>query len=484
MSDPRDRYDWPPDAAHHGAYGYFDEQQAAADQAIAEPEDPPLDEESPRPRGFAEWFALGLTLLPALLLLPGSQAYRLPIRVGAYAISLYAFAMWWFHRGGRREGKHPAERYLVLALVVLALGLAHPLTSGLESGLAQIGLYFAILCPIYCVSTYVTTRRHRFRIVLLLLVCNGINSIVGVLQVYNPERWMPRELSNIYQGNTDFLMAASYLGPGGRMIVRPPGLFDTPGAVCSAGTIAALFGLILALEPLAAWKRGLALAMAVAGISAIYLRHVRVSLVVTVGMMAAYVLMLSAQKHTRRVAGFTALAVALVLGGLSFATILGGESVAERFSSLVAEDPRELYYRSRGQSVEYAFNNLIVEYPLGAGLARWGMMSFYFSGPRDADVPAVFAEVQPSAWLLDGGIFLLLFYGLALTVTAVNDVKLVRTLASSEDRLWAAAVIAANFGTLALVFSFVPFGTAAGMQFWFLEGALHGAMAGRPRADA
>ena len=28
---------------------------------------------------------------------------------------------------------------------------------------------------------------------------------------------------------------------------------------------------------------------------------------------------------------------------------------------------------------------------------------------------------------------------------------------------------------------FVPFGTAAGMQYWFLEGALHGAMVRRPR---
>jgi hypothetical protein len=483
MANPPDRYDWTAEA-QYPAYTYFDQTAPSAEDRASEPADPPLDEENPRPRGFAEWFALGLTLLPALLFLPGSQAYRLPIRVGAYAISLYAFFLWWFHRGGHREGKHPAERYLVLALVVLALGLAHPLTANLQSGLAQIGLYFAILCPVYWARTYVTTRRQLVRIVLLLLVCNGINSIVGVLQVYNPERWMPRELSNIYQGNTDILMAASYLGPGGRLIVRPPGLFDTPGAVCSAGTIAALFGLILVLEPLAAWKRALALMMAIAGVSAIYLSHVRVSLVVTVGMMAAYVLMLSAQKQHKRVAGFTALAVGLVLGGLSFATILGGESISERFSTLVAEDPRELYYKSRGQSVEYAFNNLIVEYPLGAGLARWGMMSFYFGGPHDADVPPVFAEVQPNAWLLDGGVFLLLFYGLALTVTATHDVKLVRSLASRDDQLWASAVIAANFGTLALVFSFVPFGTAAGMQFWFLEGALHGAMARRPRIHA
>src|SRR5262245_39826129 len=463
------------------AYDWYRQAQPVEQIDDASESGDDLDKESLRPTGFAEWFALGLTLLPALLFLPGSQAYRLPLRVGAYAISLYAFVIWWFGRGGRREGAHPGERFLVLVLVVLVLGLAHPLTSNLQSGLAQIALYFAIFCPLFWARAYITTRRQLIRVILILLVCNGINSMVGVLQVYDPGRWMPRELSSLYQGNSDFLAAASYAGPNGRMIIRPPGLFDTPGAVCGAGTVAALFGLILALEPLAIWKRGIALVMAVAGVSGIYLSHVRVSLVVAVGMMAVYVAMLTTQKQMKRVTAFTTLAVGLVVGGLLIATVLGGQSIMERFSTLVAEDPRELYYRSRGQSVEYAFSNLLVEYPLGAGLARWGMMAFYFGGPRQFDAPTVFAEVQPNAWLLDGGVFLLLFYSLALGVTAYYDVQLVRTLANRDDRLWAAAVIAANFGTLALLFSFVPFGTAVGMQFWFLEGGLHGAMARRPR---
>ena len=72
-----------------------------------------------------------------------------------------------------------------------------------------------------------------------------------------------------------------------------------------------------------------------------------------------------------------------------------------------------------------------------------------------------------------------MFYSIALGVTAVYDVKLIRSLDDRTDRLWASAVVAANFGTLALIFTFVPFGTAAGMQFWFLEGALHGAMGSR-----
>jgi hypothetical protein len=41
-----------------------------------------------------------------------------------------------------------------------------------------------------------------------------------------------------------------------------------------------------------------------------------------------------------------------------------------------------------------------------------------------------------------------------------------------------AAIVAANLGTMAMVFSFVPFGTQMGLQFWFLEGVLHGAVVG------
>jgi hypothetical protein len=444
--------------------------------------DLPLDRERLRPSGFAEWFALSQTLLPALLFLPGSQAFRLPVRIGAYAVSLYAFAMWWFGRAERRQDPHPAERWMVLVLVVLGLSIGHPLTNSLTSGVAQTLLYFAILCPLFWARSYVTTRRQLVRVLVLLLICNGINSVVGVLQVYDPDRWMPREFSAVL--TKEALAAASYVGPGGRIIVRPPGLFDTPGAVCSAGTLAALFGLIICLEPVKLWKRAGALALAICGISVIYLSHVRISLVIAVAMMSVYVLMLLAQRQRRRVAEFGMLAAGLIAGGLILATTLGGQSIADRFSTLIQGDPRELYYESRGKSVEYAFNNLLVDYPLGAGLARWGMMRHYFGDPAKLDSTELFAEVQPNAWILDGGIFLLAFYTIALIATASYDLKLIRSLDDRSDRLWAAALMAANFGTLALVFTFVPFGTAAGLQFWFLEGALHGAMAHRARVAA
>ncbi len=456
---------------------------AAPEEPPAAPEEiVPLEvEKHPwRLHGFAEWFAAGLTLLPALLFLPGSQAYRLPARVGAYAISLFAFGLWWFQRGGQRKVHHPAERWLTFVIGWLILEIAHPLTNSLLAGVAQVSLYFAILSPVFWAPAYANGVRGLKRILVVLLICNGINSMVGVLQVYNPERWMPQELSANFTQNADALAASTYIGPNGRRIIRPPGLFDTPGAVCGAGTVAALFGLVFALEG-AWWKRGAALGFALAGVGAIYLSHVRASMIVVVGMMLSYAAMLAWQKQRARLAVFGGTSVGIVVVGLSLATVLGGASIRERFSTLLESDPTELYYQSRGVQLEYAFNSLIVDYPLGAGLARWGMMRSYFGNPGNLDSTEVFAEIQPNAWLLDGGLLLLLFYGVALVVTVFYDLRLVRALADREDRLWAAAVVAANLGTLALTFSFVPFGTASGMQFWFLEGVLHGAMANRPR---
>jgi type IV secretory pathway TrbD component len=45
-------------------------------------------------------------------------------------------------------------------------------------------------------------------------------------------------------------------------------------------------------------------------------------------------------------------------------------------------------------------------------------------------------------------------------------------------------VLAANLGTAALIFTFTPFVTQIGLQFWFLAGALHGLVAMRAPARA
>jgi hypothetical protein len=440
----------------------------------AEAAEESLDSGSWRPSGLLEWFAISQTALPALLYLPGNQSLRTGIRVAAFAVSLLAFAYWFLGNRPRFPVRHPAQPWLLGALCVLTAMIAHPDTYNVSAGIGEVALYFAVFCPIFWVPSLVADRRTLIRVLAILLICNGINSVVGVLQVYDAARWMPAEYSGSF--SSQMLATATYLGPDGRIIVRPPGLFDTPGAVCGAGAVAALLGLIFCLEKLAAWKRAVALAFALAGMSAIYLSHVRASFLVVLVMMASYLTMLTIQKQKLRVTGFLVLSVGLLVVALSVATILGGESIPERFMSVFKGDPRTVYAESRGNQVQSAFSDLLTAYPMGAGLARWGVMANVAGVPRSAQL---WAEVQPATWILDGGLFLLILYSSALLVTLLWEVKLVRSLTDPNDRLWAAAIAAANLGTIALVFTFVPFTSQLGLQFWFLEGLLHGAMATR-----
>jgi len=434
------------------------------------------------PHGLVEWFAIAQTAIPALLFLPGSQAVRLPIRMGVYGLALAGLALWWL-RGPRITARHPADRWLWLVAAWLAIMVFHPLTSSTSGGIAQTALYVAVFSACLWTPASVHGRSALVRVLAILLVCNGLNALVGILQVYDPDRWMPPELSFAFTQNRNALDAATYVGADGRRIVRPPGLFDTPGAVCGPGTVAAVLGLVFALEPFKWWQRLGALGLSGAGLAAIYLSHVRANFVITIGMMLVYGVLLVLQRRPRRASLFAGLCAALLVGAFLGSSLLGGESIAERFSTLLDEDPRTVYYNNRGNQLATGFSELSASYPLGAGLARWGMMRNYFGDPSNLESTALWAEVQPTAWVIDGGLVLVALYGLALIAVVGHQWRLVQRLPDPDDRLWTAAVMAVNAGTIALVFSFVPFNTQVGLQFWFLEGVLHGALTSRAEGD-
>ena len=163
--------------------------------------------------------------------------------------------------------------------------------------------------------------------------------MVGVLQVYDPARWLPQEFSRVVTQSTIGLGAVTYVGANGQQIVRPPGLFDTPGAVAGPAMFAALLGLIFSVSPIPAWKRAFSLVIAASGFAAIYLSQVRISLVVTVLMLAVYAVVLFRQSRGRRSTQFTLFAIGILVFSFFLALTMGGASIAERFKSLFAGDP-------------------------------------------------------------------------------------------------------------------------------------------------
>ena len=109
------------------------------------------------------------------------------------------------------------------------------------------------------------------------------------------------------------------------------------------------------------------------------------------------------------------------------------------------------------------------DYPLGAGLGRWGMVNQYFGGGRNA----LWAEIQLTGWLFDGGILLLLAYPVTVVAAVWQGVRTaLRHWSSPELDGWAAVIGGYNVGALALTFSCPLFMSTAGVEFWLINATL------------
>lgn len=436
---------------------------------------PTADTETPSRWGFPEWFVISQTAVPALLYLPNSQPLRVPVRITAFAISLIALARW-YNSSKKQTASHPAHPWLAIALIYLLAMIFHPTTNSLLAGIAQVMLYLAVLAPIFWAPAMIRGPKHLVRLLGILLICNGINAGVGVLQVYDPDRWMPREFSSVVMQMEYGLDIATYTGPDGQKIIRPPGLFDNPGAVAGPGMLATLLGLVFGVILTSGWRRIAALIFSFTGLTAVYLTHVRTSMLILCGMLLVCICILGINKKMKAL-NLLIMSGLITVAAFSVALLLGGESIRERVETLLEDDPIAVYYNAaRGEQLEQAFKELIIEYPLGAGLGRWGMMRNYFGDITNSNSPMIWAELQPNAWILDGGAVLMILYFSALLATTRYELRLAISSHNSDLRSWAPVIVAANAGVLALVFGYTPFTSQVGLQYWFLAGALHGAI--------
>ena len=434
---------------------------------------PDSTKQQPSLWGLPEWFAVSQVAGPALLYLPGSQPFRVPLRMGVFALSLMGLV--WCLRRSRFARIHPSWILLVSAAVYMAVMIVHPATNTTMAGLAQIGMHFAVAAPLFWAPDYFLGDYKRLAHVLTILwVLNCASVLVGILQIRDPGTWMPAEFSTSL--NSKFGIAMNqYRAGDGSLAIRPPGLGDTPGAASGAGMFVAVMGLAYLGLPVSKSRKLLGMLMGMAGVVVIFLSHVRSSLVVVVGCAVIYSIILVGQGRLR-----TALMLALLMAvcgfySLLYAESLGGQSTIDRFATLLEDDPSKVYEKSaRMGMVIGALDTLLVEHPLGAGLGRWGMMRAYFGDETNSNSPPIWAEVQFASWVLDGGIVLLSLYLIALAVAVQRMVRICLSHQSLKLRQWAAVIVMLSAGSIAFIFSYTPFYSQMGMQFWFLIGAFEG----------
>jgi hypothetical protein len=257
----------------------------------------------------------------------------------------------------------------------------------------------------------------------------------------------------------------------GTMVWRPMGLTDTPGGAASAGLYAVIFGLGVLLA-----QRGLLRILSIGGLAVglfcLYMAQVR-SLVVMAAICSMVLLgVLMWRGEVRRVLGIALLLPFAVVVAFQWAAQVGGEEMTGRLNTLVEDRAADVYQRNRGHFLEQTLTEYVPEYPLGAGLARWGMMRRYFGDERNLASESIWVEIQWTGWLLDGGLPLMLLYPLAVVLTAGVSLRIALGRLPGGIPLWGTLLFALNIATVAVTFNYPIFISQGGMEFWFLNGCL------------
>jgi hypothetical protein len=109
------------------------------------------------------------------------------------------------------------------------------------------------------------------------------------------------------------------------------------------------------------------------------------------------------------------------------------------------------------------------------------MMQVYFGDSTMWQAPAIYVEIQPTGWLLDGGVPLWLLYGGAL-FAALRFSYRIAARGRGVLRDVATIMFCLQVAIICLCFTGPVFNTQVGILFWAIAGALYGATIG-PLAD-
>ncbi len=411
-------------------------------------------------------FILVELVFQLLLLSPTFGALRIPMRIAPFAFSLLLMA------GLRGNGpKHPATKAAIAVMVILAISLfLHPFTNSILSGAAQNAIYAAILGPLIWVQRLKITPTGFKWLIFLMWGFQTISSIFGVLQVYFPGQFQPALSTTIqnsvYGGENLTIKLAD-----GSSVFRPMGLTDVPGGAASAGLYAMLFGVGIALRERNPILQVACVGSAAIGLFCIYLSQIRAILVFAAICLICLAVVLARKGQFGRLTALIIGGSALVMATFTWAVAVGGESTVARIFTLFDDRADNVYYEHRGHFLEDTLNS-IPEYFLGAGLGRWGTMFGYFGDKENPLSQPLWAEIQWTGWLYDGGVPLMIAYVVALFFACRTAWQIAMSQQLSEFTIWGGLIFAYNIAAVALTFSYPLFNSQGGMEFWLLNTSL------------
>jgi hypothetical protein len=394
---------------------------------------------------------------------------RVVFRAAAFLSSLGMLVV--LPPGGR---PYPVRGLAIAVVLITALGLLHPRLNSPIAGVATLALTLAVWAPAVWASRLNLAPDSFRRVILLLWAFHSISSGVGVLQVYNPTRFAP-DPAFVRQQLGEYADGLVITLDDGRKVFRPMGLSDTPGGAATSGMFAVLCGLGVALLYRNPVLRAATLPAGAVGMFCIYICQVRAVLIVTMIGLAGILVLIAARGQAHRIGAILIVTVVAIVGGYFWVTTIGEETVTTRLITLTRDSPTGVYYSSRGVFLEDTLTDTLPTYPLGAGLGRWGMMYSYFGDKANPDAPMLWAEIQPTAWVLDGGLPLLLVGYAALFWACWVSGRIALTARSQTVSDMAAVVTAINFGMLVSTLGYPMFASQAGILFWVLNAALFAA---------
>ncbi len=410
------------------------------------------------------------------LMIEDLGSFRIVFRAIGYASSLLMLVF----LSGLHERRSPLRGVAIAFLAVICFGFINPNSNTARATMGQIGINIAIWGPVLWCARVKGSPEFMRKVMLLFWAFNVAGSIMGVLQIYDPDRFSPspefvKKLVGVYSDGLLIKLAD------GSEVYRPMGLSDSPGGASVAGSFAVILGLALIATERNWFLALIAMGGATAGMFCVFICETRVMLVMTLVGSAVYLIMMGIRGRVTRMALIVCTGTVILLGCFYWAFSVSGAHMTDRFATLTDQPMDAVYYKNRGHFVESTLTDLLPQYPLGAGLGRWGMISSYFGDPNIPDSFPIWAEIQLTAWLLDGGVPLVLLGYLALFIACFASARLAIYGRDPKIADLAAVITSINLPLVVATFNSPVFISQMGMMFWVLNGLLY-ASAGVRRA--